>query len=83
MLIWSFAMLHLNDLPSFNKFHRMKVLLYLPSSKSFPVNIYLSKVNNRKTTKKVTENCAFPQNFHTMKFVEITVFYAVLAENGA
>ena len=24
-----------------------------------------------------TRNCAFPQNFHTMKLGEITVFYAV------
>ena len=26
---------------------------------------------------KVCGNCAFPQNFHTMKLSEITVFYAV------
>ena len=26
---------------------------------------------------KLCGNCAFPQNFHTMKLGEITVFYAV------
>ena len=26
---------------------------------------------------KLWGNCAFPQNFHTMKLGEITVFYAV------
>ena len=27
---------------------------------------------------KLCENCAFPQNFHTSKLGEITVFYAVI-----
>ena len=27
---------------------------------------------------KLYGNCAFPQNFHTMKLDEITVFYAVV-----
>ena len=28
-------------------------------------------------------NCAFSQNFHTSKFGEISVFYAVMPETGS
>ena len=29
---------------------------------------------------KLSGNCAFPQNFHTMKLGEILVFYAVILD---
>ena len=35
----------------------------------------------RVIRRKLCGNCAFPQNFHTRKLVEITVFCAVLMNN--
>ena len=31
---------------------------------------------------KLCENCVFPQNFHTRKLAEITVFFAVIDNNN-
>ena len=43
-------------------------------SLNFQVWKFCGKASNRR---KLCGNCAFPQNFHTRKFREITVFYAV------
>ena len=47
------------------------------STKIFNFNTVLKYDDEKENLPKLYANCTFPQNVHTMKFGEITVFYAV------
>ena len=60
-----------------------QILVFLAKNTVISTDFLVWKFCGKANRSKLCGNCAFPQNFHTRKSGEITVFFAVSSTDNA